>query len=336
MYYFTGSSRIHVFLEKFLELLFPMGTYCICCGKYIDLTRTYCLCDQCMAAINWGRIYIDLEEERREAGRTKYLDSALACMVYGLHSRRLVFDLKYNKKTFMARPISMIMADRLMTDESLREIIDSIDYVVPVPLHPKKKKQRGFNQTELIGSDLTARLNSAKAYTNVSQPNTETFEKHSAGLRSTRAVNNAVKPSNEKSGKHTPGLDSAIPEKHLAPRRDAASSDASVPSGKICFIPDCLLRVRETQAQRSITGKERFSNLEGAFAFNDKYDDQLQGASVLLVDDIFTTGATADCCARLLKGHGARDVHFIALATGNDYLRGASRDRKDEEFLKYM
>lgn len=270
MYYFTGNSRIRFLLEKVLQLLFPMGTYCICCGKYIDLTRTYCLCDQCMTAINWGHIFIDLDEERHKTGRTKYLDSALSCMVYGLHSRRLVFDLKYNKKTFMARPISMIMSDRLTSDESLRHMVSSLDYLVPVPLHPKKKKSRGFNQTELIGSFLTDRLNSTRP----------------------------------------------------------AGSD------KIHFLPGCLLRTRQTQAQRSITGEERFANLEGAFSFNEKFSDQIRGSSVLLLDDIFTTGATADCCARLLKSHGAREVHFICLATGNDFLRGSFRERDDESFLK--
>ncbi|MBR6955365.1 MAG: ComF family protein [Firmicutes bacterium] len=268
MYYFTGNSRIRFLFEKILQLLFPMGTYCICCGKYIDLTRTYCLCDQCMTAINWGHIFIDLDEERREAGRTKYLDSALSCMVYGLHSRRLVFDLKYNKKTFMARPISMIMADRLTSDESLKDILSSIDITVPVPLHRQKKKKRGFNQAELIASGLTSRLNSLKLSTK-----------------------------------------------------------------KIRLISDCLIRNRSTLAQRSVTGEQRFANLEGAFSFNEKYSSALSGASVLLVDDIFTTGATADRCARILKENGAKAVHFISLATGNDFLKGAFRERDDEDFL---
>ncbi len=271
MYYFTGKSRILFLFEKILQLLFPMGTYCICCGKYIDLTRTYCLCDQCMTAINWGHIFIDLDTERKEAGRTEYLDSALSCMVYGLHSRRLIFDLKYNKKTFMARPISMIMADRLVSDESLKDILSSIDIVVPVPLHHQKKKKRGFNQAELIASGLTARLNSM-----------------------------------------------------------------GISSKRIRLVSDCLIRNRSTQAQRSVTGEERFANLEGAFSFNDKYSASVSGACILLVDDIFTTGATADRCARILKEHGAKSVHFISLATGNDYLKGAFRDRDDESFLEDM
>ncbi len=269
VYYLTGNSPIRSFFEWILQLLFPMGTYCVCCGKYIDLTRTYCLCDQCVRAINWGRIHIDLGAERCETGRTRYLDSVISCMVYGLHSARLVFELKYNKRTYMARPISMIMADRLLSDESLAGLLGSVDYVVPVPLHHQKRKVRGFNQAELIAKGLTARLNSA-------------------GL------------TREK---------------------------------KIRLIPDCLLRTKKTAAQRSVGGEERFANLEGAFTFNEKYRDTVEGSSVLLVDDIFTTGSTADRCARLLKDCGAREVHFICLTTGNDFLRGAFRDREDETFL---
>ena len=267
MYYLSGSSHIHIFLEKLLQLLFPMGTYCICCGKYIDLTRTYCLCDQCMSAINWGHIYIDLEEERVRSGRTKYLDSVLSCMVYGLHSKRLIFDLKYNKKTFMVRPISMIMADRITSDEEASEMIRGIDYVIPVPLHSGKKKKRGFNQAALLSSELVRRINSA--------------------------------------------LDLDL--KHL---------------------PECLKRNRSTLAQRSISGEERFANLEGAFQVNEKYRDLLKDSSVLLVDDILTTGATADRCARILRECGVSHVHFICLTTGNYYLKGSFRERDDEEFLK--
>jgi hypothetical protein len=51
---------------------------------------------------------------------------------------------------------------------------------------------------------------------------------------------------------------------------------------------------------------------------------------------IFTTGSTADWCARLLKANGAREVHFICLTTGNDFARGAYRERDDETFLREL
>ncbi len=269
MYYFTGHSSLDIFLEKIGQLLFPMGTYCICCGKYIDITRTYCICDQCMDAINWGFIYIDKEEEMKEAGRTGELDSVLSCMVYGLHSRQLVFDLKYNKRTYLARPLGMIMADRLLNDESLGDLVDRIDYVVPVPLHPSKFRTRGFNQADLISRELVKRI-----------------KENCPAKKELRCLSGA------------------------------------------------LLRARSTQAQRSVTGGERFLNLEGAFSVDPGYAKKLKGAVILLVDDIFTTGATADRCAGQLKASGAAEVHFLSLATGNYYLKGSFRPRGSEDFLK--
>ncbi len=99
-------------------------------------------------------------------------------------------------------------------------------------------------------------------------------------------------------------------------------------------LPEGLKRNRSTLAQRSISGEERFANLEGAFQINEKYRDILKDSSVLLVDDIMTTGATADRCARILRECGVTQVHFICLTTGNYYLKGSFRERDDEEFLK--
>ena len=270
MYYFTGQSSLDIFLENITQLLFPMGTYCTCCGAYIDLSRPYCICDKCMAAINWGFINVDLEKERAVRGRTTHLDSVKACMVYGLHSRQMIFDLKYNKRTYLARPISMIIADRLLTDPEPDLDINDIDLVIPVPLHGSKLRTRGFNQAALISGQLAKRLNK------------ETDKK------------------------------------------------------KLIHLPDGLIRARVTSAQRGISGDERFANLEGAFKVNPKYENRIKGAKILLVDDIFTTGATADSCAKALKDSGAEEVHFVCLATGNYYLRGSFRPRDDEEFLKEL
>ena len=266
MYYTNDDTPKGTVLESLLQLLFPMGTYCICCGKYVDISRPYLICDTCMEAINWGFITIDLEEERKHSGRTFYLDSALSCMVYSLHSKRLVFDLKYNKKTYLARPISMIMEDRLRNDETLYGFIESLDYVVPVPLHSERLKKRGFNQAALISENLARRL--------------------------AKAINSS------------------------SPR----------------YLP-CLKRNKQTIEQRSVTGGQRFTNLEGAFSLDPRYESDLKGSRILLIDDIFTTGATADRCARILKDAGASEVHLLSLTTGNYYLKGSFRPRGDEDFL---
>jgi ComF family protein len=80
------------------------------------------------------------------------------------------------------------------------------------------------------------------------------------------------------------------------------------------FLPDALERVRDTAIQggKSATGRRR--NVAGAFAVRETMRDRLAGRRVLLVDDVLTTGATAQACARALKAAGAAAVHLAVIA----------------------
>jgi ComF family protein len=71
-----------------------------------------------------------------------------------------------------------------------------------------------------------------------------------------------------------------------------------------------LFRVRDTPAQTELGPGERWSNVQGAFVASPK----VKGRSVLLVDDVTTTGATACACAEALVGQGADEVHLLTLA----------------------
>jgi ComF family protein len=72
-----------------------------------------------------------------------------------------------------------------------------------------------------------------------------------------------------------------------------------------------LRRVRDTESQFSLTPKGRRRNLKGAFAVR---DGAVLGREVLLLDDIYTTGATARECARVLRRAGARRVWVATLS----------------------
>lgn len=75
-----------------------------------------------------------------------------------------------------------------------------------------------------------------------------------------------------------------------------------------------LLRVRNTRPQRALSAEERKYNMEGAFALSEQRAAAIIGKRVLLIDDIFTTGATAAACAEALRKGGAARVDFLALA----------------------
>jgi len=74
----------------------------------------------------------------------------------------------------------------------------------------------------------------------------------------------------------------------------------------------CVRRVKATKSQTRLDAKSRRENLRGAFAARSKLD----GQRVVLVDDVFTTGATLDACASILLRSGATDVIALTVARG--------------------
>ncbi|HUA64853.1 MAG TPA: ComF family protein [Alphaproteobacteria bacterium] len=114
-------------------------------------------------------------------------------------------------------------------------------FIVPVPLHPLKKREREFNQ---------------------------------AAVLATRLARETGIPMNEK----------------------------------------ILLRVKPTETQTHLKREERAANIRGAFAI--RKGVKLNGRRIILVDDVFTTGATTNECARALRTAGAGDVCVWTVARG--------------------
>jgi ComF family protein len=75
---------------------------------------------------------------------------------------------------------------------------------------------------------------------------------------------------------------------------------------------DALERSRWTRPQVELDGEERRKNVRKAFTV--KRPDQIEGRRILLVDDVYTTGATVNECAKVLKKAGAQAVHVLTLA----------------------
>jgi ComF family protein len=82
---------------------------------------------------------------------------------------------------------------------------------------------------------------------------------------------------------------------------------------KVPVYPFALKRVKEVAPQMKLSRQERLENIRDAFRVRE--GRKVQGKRVLLVDDVFTTGATANECSRILLQHGgARDVQVLTLA----------------------
>lgn len=86
--------------------------------------------------------------------------------------------------------------------------------------------------------------------------------------------------------------------------------------GERCDIPvrtDVLCRIRKTSPQKLLGRQERLRNLKGAFGVS---ADWTPCKHVLLIDDIYTTGATLERAARVLKKAGAQKVFFLTISIG--------------------
>ncbi len=79
--------------------------------------------------------------------------------------------------------------------------------------------------------------------------------------------------------------------------------------------PAALCRRRDTPTQTRLTVAERTANLKGAFAPGQRVGE-VQGRRVVLVDDVFTTGATLDDCARVLRTSGVLAITALTIARG--------------------
>ena len=87
--------------------------------------------------------------------------------------------------------------------------------------------------------------------------------------------------------------------------------------GRVTGLPchgRALRRTRATETQTALSRDERATNMRKAFAIGGRYP--LNGARVILIDDVFTTGATTNACARVLRAAGAAEVCVWTVARG--------------------
>ncbi|MCK4454363.1 ComF family protein [Candidatus Parcubacteria bacterium] len=81
---------------------------------------------------------------------------------------------------------------------------------------------------------------------------------------------------------------------------------------EIPLVKQGLIKIKNTRAQIELSKEQRKENIRGAFLCRD--EKQIKNKKIFLVDDVFTTGATMEECAKVLKSAGAREVWAITVA----------------------
>ena len=133
----------------FIDLFFPR--ICLVCGEKL-YQQEEILCSKCLYDLPRTNFHLEPKNQLEMMFWGRFpVEKATALLYFkkGSGYRKLIHQLKYKGK-----PGIGIFMGRLLA-EDLSDWATGIDYIVPVPLHPKKKKIRGYNQSEIIANGLS-------------------------------------------------------------------------------------------------------------------------------------------------------------------------------------
>ena len=230
--------------ELLLDTFFP--SFCINCGR----EQSY-LCQDCFALIDivvrqycpfCPRPTVVLDGRTCQRCQPSHALAGLFCAAS--YDNRIVKTMVHRCKyapyiKSLSKPLASLILAHLIQINKLACVKEYI--CIPIPLHKRKHKQRGFNQAELIAKELSTVLLST-------------------------------------------------------------------------MLNDVLVKTKSTPAQVTLKKEQRKENIKGAFVCS--LPERIQGKRILLVDDMFTTGATMEECSKTLKHAGAKEVWGIVVARG--------------------
>lgn len=138
-------QRALIFLWHELEkLIFPQC--CLICGKLVPTIW----CEECKKRLQERAI---LKIERKEQGEC-YFEKHLYLFWYRNEIRKLLLDYKFNDKSYLYQ----IFSEIIIKNEKICGILKKYDIMMPVPIHPKRKRQRGYNQSALMAKEIVKQI----------------------------------------------------------------------------------------------------------------------------------------------------------------------------------
>lgn len=146
-------------INSFISLFFP--NICLVCRK--KLTKNDIICKKCIndfARLETNKCLLCRENPAEngicQSCRTEFqFDGVVSVFKFNEVIQSLIHNLKYNEFKKIGIFLGEFLADKL----SNYDFISKIDYIIPVPLHKVKKRERGFNQSDIIAKALSDKLN---------------------------------------------------------------------------------------------------------------------------------------------------------------------------------
>ncbi|KQR72143.1 ComF family protein [Pedobacter sp. Leaf176] len=150
----SSKSQFRRWVSDLIGLLFP--NLCNACG--INLFRSeHLICTKCLYDLPFTDYHIHAENRvaKQLWGRTPF-HAAMALLYFrkGAKVQNLIHNLKYNNKTDVGILLGNLLGERL----KVSPIYQNIDLIIPVPLHHKKIRSRGYNQSAFIASGTSEKL----------------------------------------------------------------------------------------------------------------------------------------------------------------------------------
>lgn len=244
------TQRARALLQSGLDLLFP--PHCVGCQRSGSLLCRLCwqtmqplsipFCQHC------GTPLATVQENCTACAYRRCRLHELRCVnSYQGALRKAIHALKYTGCLRLAEPLGLLLA------EAFQQYGMCADGIMPLPLHPSRQQQRGYNQSALLARACATRL-------------------------------------------------------------------------KVPYLENLVLRQRDTLPQVSLTSHERLQNVAGAFILAPNARARLSGyRSLLLIDDVSTTGATLEACAAPLYAVGVQQVRGLVLSRPNSQAQDGSK-----------
>ncbi len=202
----------------------PRVSVCSVCWNSLEIeVKPYC--SECRLDLDIGQTH----------NCSAYLDRVYSLGLFDGNFQELIHQFKYKGKVSAGKSLGIRLARELKKQQ-----VSDVAYLVPVPLHKARKRERGFNQSEIVAESLGAELN-LKVEKNI------------------------------------------------------------------------LSRIKNTKDQTKLSIEERKQNVAGAFQVRDTRQI-LSDKKVILVDDVITTGATLNECAKVLKQAGVKEILAVTIA----------------------
>ena len=233
-------------LQGIKELIFPDN--CFLCRKYLQSSHQKQLCASCLSSIQYNTPPFCLKCSRHlsffnEQGlclsclKNNYsFDKVWSACIYEEPLSELIYAFKYHDKTYLRKLFWDFLTEYI---DTYHIPLDQFDLIIPIPLHPARYRERGFNQAELLSQLLSLNY-------------------------------------------------------------------------QLSHRTDILFRWKFTPSQTQQQAKQRWTNIADAFRINHHLD--IADKSILIVDDLLTTGATAHSASEALKNAGAAYVGVLTLA----------------------